>query len=82
MARGRLDKFLCGEVVTCEQEDLYMGADASTSMTAEVTAQVYAARVFLRGEEGLAEDVAVEIIYDNEVVADFARVVSESKRHE
>ena len=66
---------------TDPDEPTYVGADRHTSMTAEVTAQLYAGILALGSFHEYAADTPIDVYYDNEVAAAFARAVSESKQH-
>ena len=59
----------------------FIGADCADSMSAEMSAQVYAACMILVDTAGLGRAVPVTMHYDNEAAAAFARAVSRSRRH-
>ena len=50
-------------------------------MTAEVTAQLYAGILALSSFQEYAVGTPIDVYYDNEAAAAFARAVSESKQH-
>ena len=74
-------RFACGPVVTDPAMPGYLGAEAATSMTAEITAQAMAAQILLTFPGNMGS-LPVDMIFDNKVAADFARSVARSKHHE
>ena len=46
------DRYICGEVITEKEHGMYIGAEAATSTTNGICAQVYAAALLLSNEAG------------------------------
>lgn len=73
---------LLGGDVTCNTADFNdSGPEACTFMTAEITAQVYRALYVLRNNMGLPDHIPVDMVYDNDTAAAFARAVAAAGQH-
>lgn len=71
-----------GEVCTDRDDGRCIGADKQTSMTAEISAQAFAAMYTLSNDMQLQPDTLFTVVYGNEIAAKFARSVAKANTNQ